>query len=195
MAQGQLEMSFMTDILKVMPYMMLIMFVAVYGWYWSIVTGLKKYLPKGVSTPVLAFQIVMVLSTVGMIFYTYTIMDVMGSIFTNMPAMDLSNPEEPPVVNPEDIMGQHVISKMFMVFPVALLCMLGMLFCLYVVARTYKAVELQRKVGFSDFVGEFFLDWSSFVGVWIMQPRINEFAKGNIPTPEEEQEASGTYDN
>jgi hypothetical protein len=45
---------------------------------------------------------------------------------------------------------------------------------LYFVAKTFKTVELQREVSFSDFVGEFFMIWFYPVGIWIIQPKINK---------------------
>ena len=46
---------------------------------------------------------------------------------------------------------------------------------LYKAAKTIKTVELQKKVTFSDFAGEFFLLWFSPIGIWILQPKINKF--------------------
>jgi hypothetical protein len=52
--------------------------------------------------------------------------------------------------------------------------MFGFLYSFYFVAKTFKTVELQREVAFSDFVGEFFLLLLFPIGVWIIQPKINK---------------------
>jgi hypothetical protein len=45
---------------------------------------------------------------------------------------------------------------------------------MYFAAKTLKTVELKREATFSDFVGEFFLIWFNFIGIWILQPKINK---------------------
>lgn len=60
------------------------------------------------------------------------------------------------------------------VFLLHLFSMFCIFYCMYHAAKTLKAAELQRKVTFSDFAGEFFLMWFFPVGVWILQPRINK---------------------
>jgi len=52
--------------------------------------------------------------------------------------------------------------------------MFRIFYSMYFVAKTIKTAELQRKVGFGDFVGEFFLLWFYFIGVWIVQPKVNK---------------------
>ena len=41
-------------------------------------------------------------------------------------------------------------------------------------AKTMKTVELGRVAKFGDYVGEFFLIWFSFIGYWVLQPRLNK---------------------
>jgi hypothetical protein len=48
------------------------------------------------------------------------------------------------------------------------------------VAKTIKTVELQREVNFSEFIGEFFMIWFYFIGIWILQPKINRMVKQYI---------------
>jgi len=57
---------------------------------------------------------------------------------------------------------------------VHLFSMFCLFYCLYFIAKALKTVELQRPVTFSDYAGEFFLLWFYPVGVWILQPRINQ---------------------
>lgn len=47
-------------------------------------------------------------------------------------------------------------------------------YCFYFIAKALKTVELQRPVNFRDFAQEFFLIWILPVGIWIIQPRINQ---------------------
>lgn len=44
---------------------------------------------------------------------------------------------------------------------------------LYFAAKAFKTAELQRRVTFSDFAGEFFMIWFYPIGIWIVQPKVN----------------------
>ena len=55
-----------------------------------------------------------------------------------------------------------------------ILSMFGIFYSLYFVAKTFKTVELQREVTFSDFAGEFFMIWFFPIGIWVIQPKINK---------------------
>jgi len=61
------------------------------------------------------------------------------------------------------------------IIPLHLFSMFCIFYTLYFVAKTFKTVELQREVKFSDFAGEFFLIWFYPIGIWIIQPKINKF--------------------
>jgi hypothetical protein len=60
------------------------------------------------------------------------------------------------------------------IFILHLLSMFGIFYSLYFVAKTIKTVELQTKVSFSDFAGEFLLIWFFPIGIWVVQPKINK---------------------
>ena len=65
-----------------------------------------------------------------------------------------------------------------MIFALIIPCHLFAMFCgiysIYFNAKALKSVELQRPVVFGDFAGEFFLFWFYPIGIWILQPRINQ---------------------
>ena len=71
----------------------------------------------------------------------------------------------------------------FVIFPLHMFAMFAIFYCLYFVAKTYKTVELQRTVTFSDYAGEFFLFWFFPIGIWVIQPKIN--AMVNNPADEQ----------
>ena len=60
------------------------------------------------------------------------------------------------------------------IVPLHLFSMFCIFYCLYFVAKTFKTVELQREVSFSDFAGEFFMIWFFLIGIWIVQPKVNK---------------------
>ena len=63
------------------------------------------------------------------------------------------------------------------ILPLHLLSMFGMFYSLYFVAKTFKTVELQKEVNFGEFAGEFFMLWFYFIGIWIIQPKINKMSE------------------
>lgn len=65
----------------------------------------------------------------------------------------------------------------FAVFAVYLFWVFCVFYLIYQAAKTIKTAEIQKKVGFSDFAGEFFLLWFSPIGVWFLQPKINKLAR------------------
>jgi hypothetical protein len=60
-----------------------------------------------------------------------------------------------------------------LIVPLHLFSMICMFYCLYFNAKALKTVEWQKPVTFKDFAGEFFLLWFFPIGVWIIQPRLN----------------------
>ena len=63
-----------------------------------------------------------------------------------------------------------------------LFSMFGIFYTLYFVSKTFKTIELQRKVEFSDFAGEFLMLWFYPIGIWIIQPKINKMIEKNNTT-------------
>lgn len=52
-------------------------------------------------------------------------------------------------------------------------------YTIYFVSKTYKTAVLQREITFGDYVGEFFMILFFIVGVWIIQPRVNQLVKSD----------------
>lgn len=68
-------------------------------------------------------------------------------------------------------------SWLFFVLPAHFFSMFSIFYLMYKAAKTIKTVELQKRVTFGDFAGEFFLLWFSPIGIWILQPKINKFVE------------------
>ncbi|MBF9144300.1 hypothetical protein [Hymenobacter properus] len=72
-----------------------------------------------------------------------------------------------------DMGGSQVALLAVLIVPLHLLSMAGMLYCIYFTAKLLKAVELQRPLDLSDYLGELFLIWFFPIGIWLIQPRVN----------------------
>ena len=88
--------------------------------------------------------------------------------------------EPPPAV-------ELIMSLVVIIIPLHLFSMFCIFYSLYFVAKTYKTVELQRQVSFSDFAGEFFMIWFYPIGIWIIQPKLNKIIENESAAPNPQQ--------
>ena len=142
------------DIFQIFPIIMILFTGVFFGWFWSIAIGLQKKIPKGIKMKVRKFKVFFFIPLIYIIF----LMIYMGGIFSGM--------------------GTNGFSNSGWIFAIILPLHLSSMFCifysLYFVSKTIKTAELQRVVGFGDFAGEFFLLWFYFIGIWIVQPKVNK---------------------
>jgi len=147
-----------------------------YGWLGSVGLGLHKHLPEGVNMRIGRFKFfyfsMLVIMFIFLIFMSY----MFSSVFS-----EIGKRTEPPMPP----------TGFFVAIPFIFLLQLFMVFCtifvFYFNAKVYKSIELGYKAEFSDYIGQFFLIWFSFVGVWIMQPTINKIWEGSFERPEIDQ--------
>lgn len=129
-----------------------------FGWIWAIAIGLQTKVPADVKMKVRKFMIFLIFPLVYILFFSGFIISVFGG------NMDLGTGN-----------NQEMFAWMMgIIFPLHIFCMFCIFYCLYFVAKTFKTVELQREVKFPDFAGEFLLFWFFPIGIWIMQPKINQ---------------------
>jgi len=142
-----------TMIFYFFPVLMLVYMTTFFGWFYSLGANLSKKLPPSAPMNLSRFKLFLIIPIVYILLFSLFIAGMISNI---------STATEP---NP---------SVFFLIMPLHLFCMFCMFYCMYFNAKALKAVELQRQVTFSDFVGEFFLLWFLPIGVWIIQPRINK---------------------
>lgn len=136
------------------PYVMIFFGLVFFGWFWSIAIGLQKKIPQGIKMKVKKFKVIFFIPLI----YIVLLMVYMGGLF--------------PAVGTSGFLSSGWI--VVIILPLHLFSMFCIFYSMYFVARTIKTAELQRKVGFGDFVGEFFLLWFYFIGIWIIQPKVNK---------------------
>jgi len=152
----------------IIPCVALIVMYVLFGWFWSIAIGLQTKVPNTVKMKVKKFKI----------FFFIPLIYIL-SVLTFMALFGLSDFE----LN-SDLNSVLPVGLLAVMLPLHFLSIFGIFYSLYFVAKTYKTVELQREVIFSDFAGEFFMIWFYFIGIWIIQPKINEMV---ADTPMEAQ--------
>jgi len=147
-----------TLLFSVMPIISIIFMGTFFGWFWSIAIGLQFRVPENVKMKVQKFKIFFLIPMVYMIV-------IFGLLFFGFTALDNG-------ANPGPMFAVIIV-------PLHLFSMFCIFYSMYFVAKTFKTVELQKEVTFSDFAGDFFLFWFFPIGVWIIQPKINKMVETN----------------
>jgi len=152
---------FVLDYLKFFPIIMFLYGGVLFGWFWSIAIGLQHKVPSNVKMKVTMFKIFIFIPVLYMLFILiFMSIALNGAIGHN----ELPDPA-------------FIGSIVGVIIPLHLFSMFCIFHSIYFAAKTFKTVELQREVSFSDFVAEFFLIWFCPIGVWILQPQINKMIK------------------
>ena len=149
------------NVLKFFPLIILIGSGTFFGWFWSVAIGLQKKVPKNIVMKTKKFKIFFLIPVV----YLTCIFILFGAVFSGL-ILNGTMPNE-----------EWVLFILPIILPLHLLSIFGILYAMYFVAKTIKTVELQKEVGFSEFAGEFFMIWFYFVGIWILQPKINKMVE------------------
>lgn len=145
-------------IMTVMPIIMTFFIIGFFGWFWAIATELQCKVPEGVKMKVKKFKIFFFIPLIYIVFA----FGLIGTILNSAAGTS------------KELSGGQVGEFVAVIVPLHLFSMFCIFYCLYFVAKTFKTVELQREVTFSDFAGEFFLFWFFPIGIWIVQPKINK---------------------
>ena len=143
-----------TVILKIMPIMMIFFLGGLFRWLWAVAINLQEKLTAELKLSVNRFKTFLLIPIIYfVIFFVFIDLAMIGAI---------ENGTGP---NP---------AIFALLIPFHLFAMFCIFYCLYFASKVFKTVELQRKVTFSDFAGEFFMIWFFIIGVWIIQPKINK---------------------
>lgn len=125
-----------------------------FGWLWSITTGLDHLIPVEFKLNILRFKIAFWVPLV----YIFLILTTLVLFATLVP------------------LGTVFFSPTILLFilPPHIIAMLCIFYCLFVSAKTIKTADTKKERRFRDFTREFALLWLFPIGVWLIQPTINE---------------------
>lgn len=156
------------------PMMFVSLFI-VFGWQWSIGSGLKEKLPRGVR---LNFKLFRAFTIVPIVYFLFHI----GFIFLMFSRMEHAFHSGNPFEVLQLIMPMML--GMLIMIPFALFAGFCMFYGFFFCAKTLKSIEMGREAELNDYIGYFFLFWFNFVGFWIIQPSVNRItAEGWVPPP------------
>ena len=159
--ESKSELIMTSDYMNFFPIIVIIYMGVLFGWFWSISIGLQTKIPRNIKMKTKKFKIFFFIPLV----YIFFISLFIGGVFSGIKL----NGTEPSV--------GYVIGMIGIILPLHLLSMFGIFYSIYFVAKTLKTVELQKEVNFGDFASDFFILWFYFIGIWIIQPKINKIAK------------------
>lgn len=165
-AQADMEMhddpSRIFIIFQEFPVIMAVFTCLFFGWLWSIVIGLQHKMPRNVNMNLSRFTIIFFIPLSYILLVLFTISGL-------YPALDFEAFVNSKFNIPILIELMNLIS---------IVCIIhSMIFA----AKTIKAVEAGRAVKFEEYASEFFSLLFSFVGIWIVQPKVNRLFKMRIP--------------
>ena len=146
---------------KFIPLVTLVFAGVFFGWFWSVATGLQKKIPTTVKMKVNRFKVFFFIPLVYILFITLFMVFSINGLITQGAKVN------------SVLIGSFIA----IIIPLHLFSMFCIFHTLYFVAKTFKTVELQQEVRFSDFAGEFFMIWFFPIGIWIVQPKINKMTE------------------
>lgn len=132
-----------------------------FAWLWALGKGVQQSIPEGIRLSFGRFRLffwVMVIAMFGLIWWMLDFMTNIASL-----AMEGNDP------------GFEIFRFIGVILFMEFILIAITIYCYWFVAKSYKMAELQRRVKFDDYIGEFFLIMFFFIGVWILQPKINRF--------------------
>lgn len=132
-------------------------------WLYSIVVGLRNLVPEDFRVNLTKFKFFFFAPIV----YFVILIIGFGVLIYKMEYLGFTPDKE-------------ILFWIIPMIPLHLFSLFCMLYVLYTAAKTIKIAEVKEQLRFSQFAGEFFLLWLNFIGVWILQPRINKLYAGEI---------------
>jgi len=162
-------MSYFTSFMQIFSIIMVLVVLTMYGWYWAVGVGLQKKVPENAKMNLTKFKFFYFTSLIYSLFFT----GLMAWFSTYLPDLISGNARFSSVAT-------SITASLPIFMIVSLLAVFAMFYCMYFAAKTIKTIELQAEPTFSSFIGEFLMIWFFFIGVWILQPKINAFVEEKV---------------
>jgi hypothetical protein len=183
--EPELILGLVQQLFKWLPFIILPTILGFAGWLWSISVGLHNKLPEGHGLNLTLFKWCIILPIIIIIAIFYSLSNIFSEVTTLIETQ--GEIEEVPTW----------IGQFFLLFPLVFLSVGCSIYTYYHTAKTIKLVEKGNTQRKPEFIGEFFLIWFYFIGVWILQPKINRMQEDDYVTPEldESKNQPTRYDN
>lgn len=149
---------------SVFPWLIGAYLILLFGWFWTMGHFLHAKLPESVQMNLNYFRISILFPAVYILVFIVFIFRFIGQI------------QDPESFDPENMPNPLMFLAIAPLHLVSIFCLF---YCLYFISKSLKAVDLQRDVTLSDYIGEFALIWFWPVGIWFIQPKINKLFSEN----------------
>lgn len=159
----------LSGVFRFLPMIMLLAFGILNGWLWSIGKGMQDYIDEEFRLQTKWFSISIIFVVVYTVLFTVSMTSMLSHFVSSIAETKGQD---------FDLFTDHLRSQFYMlaiVTPFHLLAFGCCFYNLYFAAKTVKTFEFQDEVSFSDFVSEFFMFWFYPIGVWMIQPKINNW--------------------
>jgi len=167
--------------------LMIALLVAIYcGWFYALGVNLNERLPNTVKMNLKTFKLFLFFPILCIVIYSVFLLGSMEidrasgrlTYYDSSPRGIIFNDGAPDSTSLSDSFNA-ILDSINAIFPTLisslfLFALFCMFYCLNFTAKSLRAVELQRPVVFGDYIIEFIFIWFYPLGVWIIQPRINE---------------------
>lgn len=151
------------QLLQFAPLIFSISMCAFFGWFWAIAMEFQKKLPESLRLKLTKFKVLFLISMTYLVGILFLLTN-FNTIIYYARTYDEHN-------------TYLFLIALVIIIVLHLFSVFGIFYSMYFVAKTIKTVELQREVRFGDFIGEFFMIWFYFIGIWILQPKVNQLAE------------------
>jgi hypothetical protein len=141
------------EITEYSPILLLVVAI-LWGWFYAIGVSMSKKLPDTVKMNLTKFKCFMFIAITYMgVLYLFVYFRLFESAYR--------------VIQPNWL----IITVIITLYLFSLFCIF---YCVYFVAKSIKAVELQQPVAFFDYAGELCSLLLFPIGIWAIQPKINK---------------------
>ncbi len=142
-------------------------------WLIAVGTGLQEYQPEKLRKNTTIFVLMNFIGA-GLSFYlVFKIINFTTYFFNNLLYQ----------INSADLESFSPNLSELTTIPIfALVTLLVYMYLYYFTAKTIKIAETKKDLSFGDVIGEFFLIIFYPIGIWVLQPRINQVVESNEKT-------------
>ncbi|MCH8904282.1 MAG: hypothetical protein IIA45_10250 [Bacteroidetes bacterium] len=148
--------------------------IALAAWYWSVGILYLKILPENLKLNARFWKFSIIFPLIFSLVMLYVIYELLGNVES--------------IINGIEGRDKEILQTWFLRYfgYLILLVPLGLfsLFCqfynYYFLARVINSATKQKKVDFSEYAGDLILLWLWPIGIWLLQPKVNEAYEVNI---------------
>jgi len=139
----------------VFPLITTVPYLLLFVWYYAVVVRLKDKLTADVTIPFKTLKAFIIYCAI----YLPLIGFLMGMLFTNLDGGGMMPMPSPWIL---------------LIVPFHLFMAFAIIYIFVYVGKIIKSAEAAKNLKFGEYAGDFALCWFWFIGVWILQPRIQK---------------------